>query len=63
MVTVAFVPKDKIPKGKSIDEPAMRESIRTAFSDAAQIGLDQADKLTASVKQLVESNRPEAGER
>ena len=63
LVTAAFVPKDKIPQGKSINEPALRDSIRTAFSDAAQIGLDRAEKLTASVKQLVESDRPEAGEK
>jgi hypothetical protein len=63
LITVAFVPSDKIPKGTSANEPAMRESIRTAFADAAQIGLDRADKLTASVKQLVESDRPEAVEK
>jgi hypothetical protein len=61
--TAAFVPKDKIPQGKSIDEPALRKSIRTAFPDAAQDGLDRADKLTSSVKQLVESDRPYAGEK
>ena len=63
LITGAFVPSDRISKGKSANEPAMRESIRTAFSDAAQIGLDRADKLTASVKQLVESDQPEAVEK
>jgi len=61
LVTVAFVPKDKIPQGKPFNEPALRDSIRTAFSDAAQIGFDRAEKLTASVRQLVD--RPEAGEK
>jgi hypothetical protein len=59
LITAAFVPADKkIPKGKSDEQ--LHADIRKAFSDAAQIGLDQAGKLTASVKQLVESNRPDA---
>ena len=57
LITAAFVPADKIPKGKSANEAALRKSIRTAFSDAAQIGLDRADKLTAS--QRVEFDRPD----